>query len=76
MIDDRLGAINRALLCLEVARHRRLPVAAVVLNRVVPDDPGPAATFHAEAIAARECVRVLGPMPFGGTAPELATLLP
>jgi dethiobiotin synthetase len=77
VVDDALGAINRALLAVEAARHRKLPVAAVVLNRTRPEDPGPAAPTHAPAIAHFGGVPVLGPYPFGNTVhPLLTPLLP
>lgn len=77
VVDDALGAINRALLTIEAARARQLPIAAVVLNRTRPDDPGPSASTHAPAIAHFGRARVLGPFPFGATTdPLLAPLLP
>lgn len=77
VVDDALGAINRALLAVEAARHRHLRVAAVVLNRVRPEDPGPSAATHAPAIAHFGGVRVLGPFPYGATTDALLSpLLP
>ncbi len=77
VVDDALGAINRALLTIEAARHRRLPIGAVVLNRTRPDDPGRSASTHAPAIAHFGGARVLGPFPFGATTdPLLSPLLP
>lgn len=76
VVDDALGAINRALLTVEAARHRRLTIAAVVLNRATAVDPGPSVATHAQAIAHFGGVRVLGPLPFGATTdPLLAPLL-
>ena len=77
VVDDALGAINRALLAVEAARHRRLPIAAVVLNRTTAADPGPSTATHAQAIAHFGGVRVLGPFPFGATTDALLSpLLP
>ena len=42
VVEDRLGCINHALLTLEAATHRRLDVAAVVVNQAAP--PGDADT--------------------------------
>ena len=77
VVKDSLGAINRALLAVEVARHRGLPIAGVVLNRTTATDPGPAAATHVEAIARLGGVRVSGPIAFGAAAdPALSPLLP
>jgi len=76
VVEDSLGAINRALLTVEVARHRGLPVAGVVLNRTTATDPGPSAATHVEAIARLGGVRVFGPLLFGAvTDPSLAPLI-
>ena len=77
VVEDSLGAINRALLTVEVARHRGLPIAGVVLNRTTAADPGPAAATHVEAIARLGGVRVFGPVFFGAVAdPSLSPLVP
>jgi dethiobiotin synthetase len=57
----RLGVVNHTLLTLEVARHRGLTVAGVLLNEIGPDD-GSNASSIAE-ISARGEVNVLGVLP-------------
>lgn len=76
VVDDTLGAINRALLAVEAARHRGLAIAAVVLNRCTDAEPGPSAATHAQAIEQFGGVPVFGPLPYGSTsAPWLNSLL-
>lgn len=55
---NELGAINAALLTLEAARARGIPVIGVVLDRTPPSDLG-----NAEAIARHGRARVLGELP-------------
>ena len=63
-----LGTINHTLLTLEVARHRGLPLAGVVLNR--PQiTTGPDEATNAEAIARHGAVRVFGMFPHVPGAP-------
>ena len=37
VVNDRVGAINQALLTVQAVESRHLPVAAIILNRVLPD---------------------------------------
>jgi dethiobiotin synthetase len=68
-----LGTVNHSLLTLEAAARRSLPVAGVVLNRVV-DTMGPDEPSNPAAIAARACVTVWGTLPFIPGDPDLDTL--
>ena len=36
LVEDRLGCINHSLLTIEAAQHRRLEIAAVVVNQTTP----------------------------------------
>jgi dethiobiotin synthetase len=55
-----LGTINHTLLTLEVARHRGLSVAGVLLNEPVPCSADESADTNAAQIAAHTDVPVLG----------------
>lgn len=35
VVDDRIGAVNQALMTIQAAESRHLPIAAIVLNQVV-----------------------------------------
>jgi dethiobiotin synthetase len=61
VINHSLGAINRSMLTVEVARARHLPIAALVLNPTT-DTPAP---DHAADIARFTRTRLLGPLPYG-----------
>ena len=37
VVDDRIGAVNQALMTIQAVESRQLPVAAVVLNEVSPE---------------------------------------
>ena len=61
-----LGTVNHSLLTLEAARRRCLPVAGVVLNRVVAHR-GPDEESNGAAIASRGRTRILGVFPHVAT---------
>jgi dethiobiotin synthetase len=60
-----LGTINHTLLTIEAARARRLRVAGVILNHVVPGNDDPSIATNAQEIGRRGRVAVLGIMPHG-----------
>jgi len=60
---QRLGTINHTLLTVEVARHRGLSVAGIVMNRLSPEIDASAASNAAE-ISRLAGVPVLGEFPF------------
>lgn len=70
-----LGTINHTLLTLEAARHRRLPLAGVILNRPLITS-GPDEASNAEAIARHGEVSVFGAFPHvpGASLGRLADL--
>lgn len=69
VIGTKLGAINHALLTLEVARARGLEVAGYVLNRLTPESDLAQET-NAHAIAARTDVPCLAEIPYLRGAPD------
>ena len=60
---DSLGTINHTLLTLEVARHRGLAVAGVILSASVPGTSPADAERNAREISRRGAARVLGVLP-------------
>jgi dethiobiotin synthetase len=70
VVGSRLGAINHALLTLEVIRSRGLAIRGYVLNRLArPGDV--AADTNAAVLAATTSAPCLGELPWLADAPEL-----
>ncbi len=67
VIEDRLGALNHALLTLEVAARRGLTIAGAVFNR--PRPPDYAAAGNAEGLRLATDVPIWGPLPYLPVAP-------
>jgi dethiobiotin synthetase len=66
-----LGTVNHALLTIEAARARNLPIAGVVMSRAV-DTAGLEEPTNPEAIAAYGRVPILGLFPHGRDADAIA----
>jgi dethiobiotin synthetase len=66
-----LGTVNHALLTIEAARARNLPIAGVVMSRAV-DTAGPEEPTNPEAIASYGRVPILGLFPHGRDADAIA----
>jgi dethiobiotin synthetase len=60
-----LGTINHTLLTIAEARRHEIPIAGVILNRVI-EARAPDEDDNAAEIARHGRVRVLGTVPFGG----------
>jgi len=73
-----LGTLNHCALSIDALERRGLPIAAVVLNRAVPEDD-PSVVSNAQWVVEMTGARVLGPGPYvadPGARPEaLAQLL-
>ncbi len=63
VVDNRLGAINHALLTIEAIRARKLEVAGVVMNDVSPDVDRLVAQTNSEQIANYGNVSILRHVP-------------
>lgn len=61
-----LGTINHTLLTAEVAHHRGLPIAGILLNEAEPPQNTEAERTNPAEIAVRCRTPVLGVMPYGG----------
>ncbi len=61
---NHVGVINHTLLTIEAAKSRGLHVAGVILNTVQPDPETLLETMHAEEIALRTDVPILGIIPY------------
>jgi len=74
VVGSRLGAINHALLSLEVLTQRRIPLAGYVVNRLAPDGD-PAVETNTALLRALTAARFLGEIPhLPDAAATLATL--
>lgn len=63
VVDNRLGAINHAILTVEAIRTRQLQVAGVVMNDASPDVDQLVANTNAEQIQTHADVPILGHIP-------------
>jgi len=64
-----LGTLNHCALSIDALERRGLPIAAVVLNRTVPEDD-PSVASNAQWLVEMTGVQVLGPGPFVADAAE------
>jgi dethiobiotin synthetase len=59
-----LGTLNHTLLTIEVARHRGLRIAGIVLNQAVDQPDDASVATNPQELAARCTVPILGVFPF------------
>lgn len=72
VVGDRLGMINHALLSISEIKRRRLPLAGIVLNRVVPPDSGDESLkTNAQDLARHTDVPIFGTLPWLPEGPGL-----
>lgn len=72
VVGDRLGMINHALLSLSEIQRRKLPLAGIVLNRVVPPDGDDfSLETNAKDLARHTKVPIFGTLPWLPEGPSL-----
>ena len=71
VVGDRLGMINHALLSIAEIRRHKLPLAGIVLNRVVPPEGDASLDTNAADLARHAGAPIFGTMPWLPDGPSL-----